>query len=62
MVCHFLLRGIFLTQGLNPGLLHCREILFCLSYQGSPSLNIGGRQSNHSVASGWASTLSVEGE
>ena len=25
--CHFLLQGIFLTQGLNPGLLHCRWIL-----------------------------------
>ena len=21
-------RGIFLTQGLNPGLLHCRQILY----------------------------------
>ena len=26
--------GIFLTQGLNPGLLHCRQILYCLSHQG----------------------------
>ena len=34
--CHFLLQGIFLTQGSNPGLLHCRQILYCLSYQGSP--------------------------
>ena len=33
--CHFLLQGIFLTQGLNPGLLHCRQILFHLSHQGS---------------------------
>ena len=24
--CHFLLQGIFTTQGLNPGLLHCRQI------------------------------------
>ena len=24
--CHFLLQGIFLTQGSNPGLLHCRLI------------------------------------
>ena len=30
--CHFLLQGIFLTQGLNPGLLHFGQIL----YQGSP--------------------------
>ena len=36
MVFHFLLQGIFLTQGLNPGLLHCWQILYQLSYQGSP--------------------------
>ena len=29
--CHFLLQGIFLTQELNPGLLHCRQILYQLS-------------------------------
>ena len=34
--CHFLLPGIFPTQGLNPGLLHCRQILYYLSHQGSP--------------------------
>ena len=26
--------GILLTQGLNPGLLHYRQILYCLSHQG----------------------------
>ena len=26
--CHFLLQGIFLTQGSNLGLLHCRQILY----------------------------------
>ena len=31
-----LLQGIFPTQGSNPGLLHCRQILYQLSYQGSP--------------------------
>ena len=31
-----LLQGIFLTQELNQGLLHCRQILYQLSYQGSP--------------------------
>ena len=31
-----LLRGIFPTQGLNPGLLHCRWILYQLSHKGSP--------------------------
>ena len=30
--CHFLLQGIFLTQGLNPCLLHCRWMLYCLSH------------------------------
>ena len=34
--CHFLLQGIFPTQGSNLGLLHCRQILYPLSYQGSP--------------------------
>ena len=34
--CHALLQGIFPTQGLNPGLLHCRWILYCLSHQRSP--------------------------
>ena len=33
---HFLLQGIFLTQSSNPVLLHCRQILYCLSHQGSP--------------------------
>ena len=32
--CHFLLQGIFPTQGLNVGLLHCRQILYFLSQQG----------------------------
>jgi len=26
--CHFLLQRIFLTQGSNPHLLHCRQILY----------------------------------
>ena len=29
----FLLQGVFLTQGLNPHLLHFRQILYHLSYQ-----------------------------
>ena len=29
--CHFLLQGIFLTQGSNPDLLHCRQILYHVS-------------------------------
>ena len=37
---HFLLQGIFLTQGSNSGLLHCRQILYHLSHQGSPYVTI----------------------
>ena len=33
-----LLQGIFPTQGSNPGLLHCRQILYQLSHQGSPTI------------------------
>ena len=36
VVSHDLLPGIFPTQGLNPGLLHCRQILYRLSHQQSP--------------------------
>ena len=31
--CYFLLQGIFPTQGSNPGLLYCRQNLYCLSQQ-----------------------------
>ena len=36
--CHALLQEIFPTQGSNPGLPHCRQILYWLSHQGSPTL------------------------
>ena len=41
--CHALLQGIFPTQELNPGiepksLPHRRQILYCLSHQGSPTI------------------------
>ena len=36
--CHCLLQRIFLTQGSNPGLPHCRQTLYHLSHQGNPSL------------------------
>ena len=32
---HSLLWGIFLTQGSTLGLLHYRQILYCLGHQGS---------------------------
>ena len=37
-----LLQGIFPTEGSNPGLLHCKQILYRLSHQGSP-----GAQEEH---------------
>ena len=33
-----LLQGTFPTQGLNPGVLHCRWILYQLSHRGSPRI------------------------
>ena len=35
---HSLLQGIFPTQGSNPGLPHCRWILYQLSHKGSPRI------------------------
>ena len=34
----FLSPGDFLPQGLNLGLLHCRQILYQLSHKGSPKI------------------------
>ena len=62
--CHFLLRGIFLTQGWNPGLLclmHCRQILYHLSYQGSPPSCCGQPSKCYllsSVRVNWAKIIS----
>ena len=36
--CHAFLQEIFPTQGSNPGLPHCRWILYQLSHQGSPRI------------------------
>ena len=33
--CHSLLQEIFPTQGLNPALQHCRQMLYHLTHQGS---------------------------
>ena len=39
--CHCLLQGrIFPTQGSNPGLPHCRQMLYPLSHQGSPRIRM----------------------
>ena len=39
--CHSCLQGIFPTQGSNSDFLHCRQILYLLSHQGSPIKQIG---------------------
>ena len=38
---HSLLQGIFLTQGSNPSLPHCRQILYQLSHQGNKNTVMG---------------------
>ena len=38
--CRALLQGILPTQRVNSGLPHCRQILYCLSHQGSHRKNM----------------------
>ena len=40
MSCYFLLQGIFLNQGSNSGLLHYRQMFYCLSQQGTYSCTL----------------------
>ena len=49
MGSHFCLQGVFPTQGWNPGLLHCRQILYRLNHQGSLSLNLQLLTLQHAV-------------
>ena len=44
MSWHFLLQGIFPTQGSNPGLSHCRQTLYCLSHQGGLLIAVKRRE------------------
>ena len=39
VVCHFLLKGIFPTQGSSPCRLCCRQTLYRLGHQGSPQVH-----------------------
>ena len=50
------LQGIFPTQGSNPGLLHCRQIIYQLSHQGSPVLAVCCR-SNRKLSFPWSCFL-----
>ena len=51
MGCHALLQGIFPSQGWNPGLPHCRRILYHLSHQGSPPWGL--RETGDDIADGF---------
>ena len=53
MSSHSLLQGIFQAQGLTPGFLLFRQILYCLSHQGSPVpiSNISGTQCFDAIVS-----------
>ena len=44
-------RGIFLTEGSNPGLQHCRQTLYHLSYKGSSNetKSIGNKRKNRQM-------------
>ena len=58
--CCFLLQGIFPTQGSKPGLPHCRQTIYRLSHQGSPTslltqYQLQSQSLNHSPE--WHSTL-----
>ena len=48
--CHALPQRIFPTQGLNPDLPHCRQMLYHLSHQGSPCIN-KLKDKNHMIIS-----------
>ena len=61
--CHSLLRWIFLTQGLDFGLLHYRQILYQLSYQVSPlntELHINNPSPSLEPICLWANILSIQ--
>ena len=56
--CHSLLQGIFPIQGSNPVLLHCKQILYHLSHQGSPYLCINIQYLSFSF---WLTSLCISG-
>ena len=60
----FPLHGIFLTQELNWGLLHCRQILHQLSYQGSPpcAIHIYIAETNPTLSSNYMPIIFFEKE
>ena len=60
--CHSLLQEIFLTQGLNLGLPHCRQTLYHLSHQRSLNITllspkIAGRLFASTLKGSWSDNL-----
>ena len=57
---------MFLTQGSNPDLLHCRQILYCLRHQGSHSIDYMDLCQQNDVSAfthcslGWSVSQSVQ--
>ena len=60
--CHFLLQEIFPTQRSDPGLPHCRQILYRLSYAGSHSVHDYLRKSILNCSSAIPSSIPGPGE
>ena len=54
MGSHSLHQGIFPTQGSNPSLPHCRQILNHLSQQGSPKHRPSCKKLHFEASNGWA--------
>ena len=55
-----LLQGIFLTQGLNPGLLHCRQILYQLSLKGSHTITKGPKVKTSASSRGGKEGITIQ--
>ena len=54
-----LLKGIFPTQGLNPGLPHYSQILYCLSHREAPKTNIIINYRRNIIVCYWCKNTSV---
>ena len=60
--CHFLLQGIFPNQGLNLGLLHCRNILYLSSLLSHFFFFFGFKNSKDLIAWGGWGRLGLNGK
>ena len=61
--CHFLLQGIFPSQGSNRGLPHCRQMLYCPSCFPVAQLvkNLPAMQETWVPSLGWEDPLECSG-